>query len=158
MYDCARKYAERYPDNDILGLKYALSMLRTKRYADCTEFLSKLHVLPNEGASEGRQVYHEAWLNLAKQSINAKDYAKALTQIETARQYPEQLGVGKPYDADIDMRVEDYLSAWCYDKMNDKQNAATYHARVKQANEKFGDKKMNFPDCFTSFYNSKKNP
>jgi Tfp pilus assembly protein PilF len=122
MYDCARKYAERYPDNDILGLKYALSMLRTKRYADCTEFLSKLHVLPNEGASEGRQVYHEAWLNLAKQSINAKDYAKALTQIETARQYPEQLGVGKPYDADIDMRVEDSLTVLCHDKINNKQN------------------------------------
>ncbi|MDR1747238.1 MAG: DUF5107 domain-containing protein [Tannerella sp.] len=130
MYEYARKYFTLYPDKDALGLKYALAMLQLGKYGDCTTLLDQLDVLPNEGAHEGHRVYREAWLNLAIQNIKAKDYAIALTQIEAAKQYPENLGVGKPYDEDIDLRAENFLTAWCYEKMNETANATDYYTRV----------------------------
>jgi predicted Zn-dependent protease len=130
MYECARKYVSLYPEKDVLGLKYAHAMLLSEKYDECAAFLDRLDVLPGEGAREGHRIYREAWLNLALQSIGAGDYATALTRMETARQWPEHLGVGKPYDEEIDLRAEDFLTAWCHEQMNDAGNATDYYERV----------------------------
>jgi tetratricopeptide (TPR) repeat protein len=118
MYAKAKEYVALYPDNDMLGLKYAASMLRTERYRECTAFLSGLTVLPNEGAYEGRVVYREAWLYCALQNVEAGRYGDALSDIERSKEWPEQLGVGKPYDEDIDLRTEDFLTAYCQARLN----------------------------------------
>jgi hypothetical protein len=41
--------------------------------------------------------------------------------IEKSKEWPERLGVGKPYD--VDTRVQDYLSVYCLDKLNRKSEA-----------------------------------
>ncbi|MDR1667388.1 MAG: DUF5107 domain-containing protein [Bacteroidales bacterium] len=117
MYATAQKYTALYPDNDVLGLKYAAALFLQKKYEACTEFLARLKVLPNEGASEGRRIYREAWLARARQSIKSGNYETALSYIENSKLWPENLGVGKPYDEDIDMREENELTAYCYQKM-----------------------------------------
>jgi len=38
--------------------------------------------------------------------------------IEKSKEYPEHLGVGKPYD--VDTRIQDYLTVFCLDKLNRK--------------------------------------
>ncbi|MDR3140575.1 MAG: DUF5107 domain-containing protein [Tannerellaceae bacterium] len=118
MYATAKEYTAMYPGNDRLGLKYATAMLLTKKYRECTGFLAGLNVLPNEGAYEGREVYRKAWLFCALQNVEAGNYAAALPDIEQSKRWPEHLGVGKPYDEDIDLRMENFLTAYCRARLN----------------------------------------
>ncbi len=47
--------------------------------------------------------------------IKNKKYGDAVKMIEKSKGWPENLGVGKPYDVDI--RIQDYLNAYCLEKM-----------------------------------------
>ncbi len=57
-------------------------------------------------------------------ALKNKKYNQSLNFIQQAKQWPENLGVGKPYDADIDVRLEDWIAYLNYKKMN-KPNEAT---------------------------------
>jgi hypothetical protein len=138
MFDKAKEYVVLYPAKDALGLKYATAMLLQKKYRECTEFLSQLNVLPYEGSNEGRRIYRDAWLLRALQDIADGDYTAALLDVEQSKQWPENLGVGKPYNEDIDLRAEDYLTARCYEKLNNKAQSTIYYNKVKQQDEQFG--------------------
>jgi hypothetical protein len=118
MYEKAKEYATAYPGNDLIGLKYATAMLLQKKYRDCTDYLAHLNVLPNEGASEGRTVYRQAWLFCALDNIRAGKYREALSDVEQSKLWPEHLGVGKPYDENIDLSVENFIIGYCNAKMN----------------------------------------
>ncbi|MDR1455218.1 MAG: DUF5107 domain-containing protein [Tannerella sp.] len=118
MYEKAREYAAAFPDNDMIGLKYAAAMLRQKKYRECADYLARLNVLPNEGAYEGRTVYREAWLFCALGNVQAGNYAEALSDVEESKRWPEHLGVGKPYDEDIDLHVENFITEYCNAKLN----------------------------------------
>jgi hypothetical protein len=118
MYGKAKEYAAAYPGNDIIGLKYAAAMLRQQKYRDCTDFLASLNVLPNEGAYEGRAVYREAWLFCALENVQAGKYREALSDVEQSKRWPEHLGVGKPYDENIDLSVENFIIEYCNARLN----------------------------------------
>jgi hypothetical protein len=47
--------------------------------------------------------------------IKNKKYGDAIKMIEKSKEWPEKLGVGKPYEVDI--RIQDYLSVYCLEKM-----------------------------------------
>jgi hypothetical protein len=79
--------------------------------------------LPNEGATEGRQLYRESLLMMAFDDMEKGKYQAALSDIEKARQWPENLGVGKPYESDIDERFENFQQALCLEKMKKKPEA-----------------------------------
>jgi hypothetical protein len=117
MYGKAKEYVALYPANDMLGLKYAAAMLLTKKFRECTVFLAGLNVLPNEGAYEGREVYRKAWLFCALQNVEAGNYDATLSDVEQSKLWPEHLGVGKPYDEDIDLRMENFLTEYCRAKL-----------------------------------------
>jgi hypothetical protein len=101
-----------------------------------------LNVLPNEGASEGRLLWKE--MNLMQAVVNFKDkkYNEALKNITDARLWLENLGVGKPYQSDIDERLEDYLEAKNYEKLNKKELAQNSYEKAKTG------KKENAKDGF----------
>jgi tetratricopeptide (TPR) repeat protein len=121
MYETAKEYIAMYPDNDMLGLKYAASMLFVKKYRECTDYLAGLNVLPNEGAYEGRLVYRNAWLSCALQNVEAGKYGEAIADVEQSKLWPEHLGVGKPYDEDIDLSTENRITEYCNARMNGKK-------------------------------------
>ncbi|MDR2140144.1 MAG: DUF5107 domain-containing protein [Tannerella sp.] len=118
MYEKAREYATAFPDNDMIGLKYAAAMLLQKKYRECTDYLARLKVLPNEGAYEGRAVYRKAWLFCALENVQAGKYREALSDVEQSKCWPEHLGVGKPYDENIDLSVENFIAEYCNAKLN----------------------------------------
>ena len=118
MYEKAKEYVAAFPDNDMLGLKYAAAMLARKKYRECTEYLSRLNVLPNEGAYEGRTVYRKAWLFCAIENLKAGKFREAIADVEQSKLWPENLGVGKPYDEDIDLSVENFIAAYCNAKLS----------------------------------------
>lgn len=124
------KYYSRFPENYYLGLIYVRSLVKNNLFEDAIKALNKIVVLPNEGAVEGRALYKEANLMLALKQMEKKDYTGALRYIEASRLWPENLGVGKPYDADIDDRLENWLSYKCYDMMGDKRNAREMLSKI----------------------------
>jgi hypothetical protein len=79
-------------------------------------------VLPNEGATAGYNLWRESNLKVAMDAYASKSYKKALKFIGQSRTWPENLGVGKPYD--IDERFPDFLSSLCYKAMGNKKKAA----------------------------------
>jgi tetratricopeptide (TPR) repeat protein len=109
----AADYARRFPANDTLALLRAKSLLLTGQHQAAAEFLSSLHVLPAEGTTEARALFHEAFLLWAVQRLQSGAFDDALRLVGTAREWPENLGAGKPYDADIDERLEDWFIAQC---------------------------------------------
>ncbi len=105
------KYLKKYPSNYYLGLKLAKGYCETGRYPACIRLLKQLQVLPNEGAYAGRGVYRAANLYQAMDYLKRGSYAKALAWVNASKEWPENLGVGKPSDDQIDSRLENYLQA-----------------------------------------------
>ncbi len=111
QWDAAKSAAEKgylvHPGNYYLGLQLAGCYMYSGRYETAIQLMNALRVLPNEGASEGRNVWRETHLHAAIAAIVRGDYDRAGEYIRAARTWPENLGVGKPYD--VDERLEDYL-------------------------------------------------
>ena len=107
-----------FPENYVIGMLYARALILNKQYASADKLLSKIEVLPAEGATMGRQLYRETKLMLAVESMKAGNCKKALQYIADSRLWPERLGSGKPYDEDIDSRLEDWMSYQCFTKTN----------------------------------------
>ena len=119
----AKQYKNQFPANYIIGMLYAKTLVLNKQYNTANALLKTIQILPNEGATEGRQLYRENQLMLALDEMEKKNYKKALQFIEASRQWPENLGVGKPYSEDIDERVENWL-AYENDKSLGNEQAA----------------------------------
>jgi len=113
-------FYKNHPGNYIIGMLYAKVLLLNNQFEACDALLSNLKILPFEGATIGRQLFQEAKLMQAVGEMKLKHYKKALQFIASARSWPSNLGAGKPYDEDIDERLEDWLSYNCYATMGDK--------------------------------------
>ena len=50
---------------------------------------------------------------LAYEYLQKKNYAKAVQLLEASKEWPENLGVGKPYN--VDSRLQDFLLARCFE-------------------------------------------
>ena len=119
----AKQYSKRFPNDFRIGMLLAKSLLLNKQYKQCGDLLATISILPYEGATDGRQLYHEAWLMQAVQQIKSGNYKAAAKYIRTARLWPPNLGVGKPYDADIDARLEDYMDGICLEHTGKSKEA-----------------------------------
>jgi tetratricopeptide (TPR) repeat protein len=115
-----------------MGMLLAKTFLFNKRYSDAAAILDKIVVIPYEGATDGRRLYKEAHLMLAVKAMHNKKYKKAVDEITIARQWPERLGVGKPYTEDIDERLEQFLLYQCFTQLQDKTKAAAALEQIKQ--------------------------
>ena len=118
---------------------YSRRFPRTTRWRCCTpnpcscrpnqaaaDFLSSMHILPAEGTTDARALFHEAFLLLAAERLQAGAFDDALRLVSTAREWPERLGAGKPYPADLDERLEDWFTAEC--QLGRKAPAEARHA------------------------------
>lgn len=112
----AKEYNKKFPQDFRISMLLAKTLLLTKQYKACSDLLDKVTILPYEGATDGKQLYHEAWMMQAIDQYKRAKYREATASINKARQWPDRLGVGKPYDSDIDDRAETYLEALILDK------------------------------------------
>jgi hypothetical protein len=71
-------------------------------------------------------------------------YHAAIELTGQARQWPENLGAGKPYD--VDERVEDFLEAACWQKKGNKQLADKLYQKIADFTEK-QQPRYNASDC-----------
>jgi predicted Zn-dependent protease len=112
----AKEYQNQFKGNFVLDMLYAKTLLANKNYKEVDNLLKTIQILPNEGATGGRQLYKETELMLAIEEMKNNNYDKALQYITSSRLWPENLGVGKPYEEDIDERLEDWLAYESYTK------------------------------------------
>ena len=80
-----------------------------------------VNILPYEHAKESRQVYERAHLALALSAYKKTSYKKAFEILEQSKKWPENIGVGKPFDPDE--RAQDYLMALTLDKLGNTEKA-----------------------------------
>jgi len=103
----AKQSFSQFPQHYSLGMKLANLLNKNELYAESIDLLSQLKVLPFEGASEGRRLYETAHYYEALNQIDAKEYDQAILLLNKSKDWPEELGVGKPYD--LDERIPNYL-------------------------------------------------
>jgi tetratricopeptide (TPR) repeat protein len=119
----ATQYYKQFPANYALGMQKVKALMHNRQYKEAHALLNNINILPYEGATEGRQLYKETELMLAAEAVKSKDYKSALKYIEAARQWPEHLGVGKPYANDNDERLEDWIAYDVYTRQGNKEAA-----------------------------------
>jgi len=124
----AKETFKKHPDKAVIGMLYAKTLIKLKEYNTCLKFLEKFEVLPFEGATEGRTIYHETCIRLATNAFSKKNYSKAIKYAKKATLWPKNLGVGKHYD--VDERLDTYLIAHAYEKLGDKKMATLFYSKI----------------------------
>jgi tetratricopeptide (TPR) repeat protein len=128
--ETARAYSARFPENYILGMLHAKALLANGRHRESAAKLAGLRVIAYEGSIEGRRLYRETHLMLAVEALKRKDATAARREVDAARLWPENLGAGKPYPADVDERLEDFLAAQGLAQRGRTEDASTLLQQV----------------------------
>jgi tetratricopeptide (TPR) repeat protein len=106
---------KKHKDNPDIGVQYAIALINNGQYAKGLKTLESMNILPSEGARQGKTIFEQACLFLSIDLIKKKKYAEAMKMIEKSKEWPENLGVGKPYD--VETRIQDYLDIFCLEKL-----------------------------------------
>lgn len=126
--ELANSLRRKYPENTLLGLKYAEALTGAGKYGNAVAFLEKFNALPAEGATAGRMLYREAALRAAIDAYGRKRYNNALSYAGKAKLWPENLGAGRPYE--VDERMENYVLYRAYTRLGQTQLADEYARAV----------------------------
>jgi len=119
---------KQYPDDYRFAIPYAKALYRFENYKECISILDEIEVLPFEGASGGRVLFRNAHIMLAIKNIEQNELSKAITHLDNARLWPENLGAGKPYE--IDELLEDYLELLVRQRMNQSEKSAVLLQKI----------------------------
>lgn len=128
QFDNAKKAYGQFSSNPVISVDYAKALLNNNKPKECIGVLNKTLILPQEGAKEGHEIYEMANLSLALNNIEQRKYSTAIKYLEQAKEYPEKLGEGKPYDPDY--RLQDYLLAYCAKQSGDQQRSKQYEQTI----------------------------
>lgn len=139
QYKAALQASERayqqFPQNYTLGMDHVRALVYDQHYGTAINILQKLKVLPFEGASESRRLYEWAHLGHALEQLTAKAYPAAIRTLNQYKEWPEQLGVGKPYDPEE--RLVDHLLAYAYDQSGNPEAAEKARDRMRSYTQQF---------------------
>ncbi|MBC9796787.1 DUF5107 domain-containing protein [Sinomicrobium weinanense] len=120
------KQYRKTPDNYVAGLDLTRLYMKNDEYAKAEAVLSRIRVLPFEGATDSRRYYRQTKLMLAYKAYKKGQYKKALQKLEESEAWPENLGVGKPYQSMIDSNLENSMRVYIYQKLKDKEHGQQY--------------------------------
>jgi len=91
---------EQFPENFNVSIMHARSLLYTELWDESIDILKSVEVLPSEMARESRQLFEWALIRKSLDLIKTGKIEKAISSIKASKEWPENLGVGKPYDPD----------------------------------------------------------
>jgi tetratricopeptide (TPR) repeat protein len=127
-------YYRQNPENYVLAMDFARSFLGVDRFEDCLSVLEKATILPYEGAGEGHEIYRQANLFFSAQNLATGEYDKAVVLAEKAKEWPENLGVGRPFE--WDERLENFILALAFEKKGEKEKARLMYQNIVEFTEK----------------------
>lgn len=113
-------YFKIHPNNYIIGMLYVRCLMLNDQYEAAEKILGKVHILPYEGALDGRKLYRETKLMLALNALKKNQFRTALQKVKEAGDWPRNLGVGKPYQQNTDTILEDSLNICIHEAINNK--------------------------------------
>ena len=114
--DLTEKANNQFPDNFNIEVMHAKSLLNLRKYDECIDVLKVTKVLPSEMARESRQLYEWAYIGKSIELIKKKKILAAKNSIRSSREWPDNLGIGKPYNTDE--RLQDILDAFIDDTID----------------------------------------
>jgi tetratricopeptide (TPR) repeat protein len=119
--EVARKAAKLFPEDTPIQIDLVKSLMNTGGYEEAAILLEKVNTLPYEGAREIHDLYAETYVQLGLKSMKKGNWAQAVERLEKAKEYPESLGTGKPFEPDL--RKQDSLESICYENSGQKDKA-----------------------------------
>jgi len=124
------RLTELHREQSAIGITHARAMIHLGNYREAISFLENYEVLPFEGATVGRDIYHEACLRQAFDFFESKNYKQAIKNAKKAKNWPANLGVGRPYE--VDERIEDFLIARAFKELGNKEKASVFEQKVTE--------------------------
>jgi hypothetical protein len=118
---------------------YMRALTYTKKYEEAEKILNTIHILPFEGERGGRMLYREIKTMLATQALAKGRLRDAEKKVAEAFVWPRNMGVGKPYDDQIDTRLEDWLNAMIAIKTGNTTNKDLNLRKVAQSTHRVND-------------------
>ncbi len=122
-YGLSKKAYSKFPKNYNIGLAHAKGLLNTGRFVKVLSVLKNIQVLPYEHASESRDIYERAHIGVAKSNLEKDNYKKAIQVLQKSKEWPENIGVGKPYNPDE--RAQDYLLSLALKETGETEKSKT---------------------------------
>jgi len=119
---------DRFKGNYIIDFDHARCLLSRDSIYSCIKVLEETVILPHEGARQGREVWKRANVLAAIDKYWYGEIDEALAYIERAYDWPENLGVGKPYDTDE--RIIDFVMAMIITKKGKIEEARNLYRKV----------------------------
>ena len=133
-YDYSIQAMMRFPNNFNVEITHARSLLFTDRHNEAVELLRSSKVLPSEHSRSSRQYYEWALIKKGLDHMKRSDYSEAVVVLTESKEWPENLGVGRPYDPDE--RLQEYLLGVCYERLGKKgDSSASYRVVVDYTRE-----------------------
>ena len=80
-----------------------------------------------------RDRYTNAYFGLAIEKIISRNYKEAIEILDKSKMWPENLGVGKPYNPDE--RIQDYLIFYCRENLGDSSSKSYLSNIIKYSEE-----------------------
>ena len=99
-YTLSIKAFNRFPNNFNVEVMHAKSLLYTDRIDECISVLEKTQVIPSEMARESHKLFEWALIRKSINLIQSGKDSLAIAAIKGSKEWPENLGIGKPYDPD----------------------------------------------------------
>lgn len=116
-------YYLRHKDNFHIGDTYLKTLIALGRYSKADKVITGMRILPFEGQSGSHVMWRDIKLHLAAGCMDRGDFRGALRRIDEALEWPENLGVGKPYDDLVDTSSEELLRAVVCERLGDSVKA-----------------------------------
>jgi tetratricopeptide (TPR) repeat protein len=133
--EISKQMFSQFPGNPVVGIAHANSLLDTKMNHECLKVLASVNVLPQEHANAGHGIFEKANLTIALDLMEMKKFKKAITYVDNSRQWPENLGSGKPYEPDT--RLQDYIAAYCEMQLGNRSAAENYFRQITDFSLKY---------------------
>lgn len=123
----------KFSGSYVLEMDYIRVLNSLGQYKKAMALLDKIHVLPYEGAGEGRALFKTVYLNAALEDLQSKRWKSARTKLEKSLEWPENLGVGKPFNTNETM--QNYLLGLVAKFQNQEEQFRSYMQQVVTATE-----------------------
>lgn len=129
----AKQALSKFDSNNTLKYVYAKCLMSEGQYSNARNSLMRTTILPSEGARYGRVTYRQACIMEAVELYEKKQFKSAIKLIGKSRLWPENLGAGKPYT--VDERIEDFLEAKCWLKMEERGKSEELYKNIIEFTE-----------------------
>ena len=102
-------FQEAHPDCFSFAAVTVRALIASGQLDKADKILTETVFLPFEGQNDVRKLYHKVKIGRAEEALKKGDREAALRFLDEDLQWPHNIGVGRPYDDQIDTRDNDRL-------------------------------------------------